>query len=184
MVETRLPTAEGEFRLIAYPPHEHLALVHGQLQIDRPVLLRLHSECLTSEVLGSLRCDCAEQLREAKRRIRKQGSGVLLYLRQEGRGIGLINKLRAYQLQDEGLDTVEANLRLGFPEDSRDYSAVKPMLQQLGVRSVRLMTNNPRKVDALQKLGFEVVERIPLEIDSHGHNSHYLNTKRVKLGHF
>jgi len=188
IAETRLPTPFGEFRVYAY---EHvvdgdqpIALVMGTWQGDEPVLTRLHSECLTGEVFGSLRCDCGEQLRRAQALIAQEGRGVILYLRQEGRGIGLLNKLRAYALQDEGLDTVEANLHLGFDPDPRDYSIAAQILADLGVERVRLLTNNPRKVQGLEKCGVQVVERLPLAVPPNDQNRRYLRTKRAKLGHW
>lgn len=180
---TRLPTEHGEFRLYAFPPGQHLALVHGTLDVSQPVLMRLHSECLTGEVFGSLRCDCKAQLHFAQESLRQAGSGVIFYLRQEGRGIGLINKLRAYQLQDSGLDTVEANEHLGLPADGRDYSDAAEMLSYFGIRRARLLTNNPSKVAALQQLGVEVTEQLPVLVGEQAHNAAYLATKRSKMGH-
>ena len=162
---------------------EHVALTLGDVSTGEPVLARIHSECLTGDALFSLRCDCGEQLHAALMAIATEGCGVLLYLRQEGRGIGLINKIKAYKLQDEGADTVEANEALGFGADLRDYSICKPMLEHLGVSKLRLMTNNPRKVQALEELGFAVLERIPLETPHNPHNQKYLATKAGKLGH-
>jgi len=147
------------------------------------LLIRIHSECLTGDALGSLRCDCGEQLQEAMKRISEKGRGAILYLRQEGRGIGLVNKIRAYNLQDQGADTVEANERLGFGADMRDYSICASMLEHLGATEVRLMTNNPRKIDALRALGINVVEREPIQANSNPHNVQYLSTKAGKLGH-
>ena len=155
----------------------------GEVGDGAPVLARIHSECLTGDALFSQRCDCGAQLEAALKAIAKEGRGALLYLRQEGRGIGLINKLRAYHLQDDGFDTVEANHALGFDADQRDYSLVKPMLKQLNVSSLRLMTNNPRKMDALKKMGVPVVERIPLILNRNPFNTRYLDTKAAKLGH-
>lgn len=187
IAETRLPTPFGEFRAYAY---EHIvdgdqpvALVMGTWQGDEPVLTRLHSQCLTGEVFGSLRCDCGAQLWRAQALIAEEGCGVILYLRQEGRGIGLLNKLRAYALQDAGLDTVEANLHLGFDPDPRDYGIAAQILADLGVERVRLLTNNPRKVQGLEKCGVQVVERLPLTVPPNDHNRRYLRTKREKLGH-
>lgn len=162
---------------------EHVALVMGPLSGSEPVLARLHSECLTGEVFGSLRCDCAAQLDLALQEIAERQRGVLVYLRQEGRGIGLLNKIRAYGLQDGGKDTVEANQALGFSEDQRDYAEAAAILRLLGVERVDLMTNNPRKVSALQALGLQVVHRVPLEVGHHASNRAYLETKRDKLGH-
>lgn len=159
-------------------------MVYGDLRgSDEPVLARIHSECLTGDALFSLRCDCGFQLQEALQRIAENGRGVLLYLRQEGRGIGLLNKIKAYHLQDQGADTVEANEQLGFAADLRDYSMCLPMLEHLGVKSLRLMTNNPRKVAALKTYGLNVVERVPLQVGKNQHNEHYLATKMGKLGH-
>jgi GTP cyclohydrolase II len=162
---------------------EHVALVYGDVAGGSAVLARVHSECLTGDALFSLRCDCGFQLQEALKRISEEGTGVLLYLRQEGRGIGLLNKIRAYHLQDGGADTVEANERLGFAADMRDYSMCLPMLEHLGVEQVRLMTNNPRKVKALEQYGVPVSERVPLQVGKNRHNEQYLATKMGKLGH-
>lgn len=161
----------------------HLALVHGDLQPGEAVLMRVHSECLTGDALFSQRCDCGSQLQHAMQEIVAAGSGLVLYLRQEGRGIGLLNKLRAYHLQDQGADTVEANERLGFGADERDYSMCKTMLDFLNVGDVRLMTNNPRKVEALTELGINVTERLPIQTGQNPHNHNYLKTKAGKLGH-
>lgn len=187
-IETsKLPTRWGTFDIHGFEDpdkdKEHIAITMGDCSGDQPLLVRIHSECLTGDALGSLRCDCGEQLHEAMRRIAEQGRGAIFYLRQEGRGIGLLNKIKAYHLQDQGADTVEANEQLGFGADLRDYSIVEPMLNQLGAKSVRLMTNNPRKVDALAKLNITVVERVPLETESNPHNAKYLSTKAGKLGH-
>ena len=182
-----LPTPWGVFKLHGFEDtatgKEHLALVFGDVEAQSSVLCRVHSECLTGDSLFSQRCDCGAQLQGALERIAKEGAGVVLYLRQEGRGIGLINKIRAYQLQDQGADTVEANERLGFDADLRDYSMVKPMLVHLHVNRLRLMTNNPVKVNAWTKLGFEIVERQPHERGHNSHNARYLATKAGKLGH-
>lgn len=163
---------------------EHLALSLGDVADGEPVLLRLHSECLTGDALFSQRCDCGAQLEAALRQMAEAGRGVLLYLRQEGRGIGLLNKLRAYALQDQGADTVEANEQLGFAADARDYSLCGVMLAHLGVTRVRLLTNNPLKVTALRQLGIEVLERLPLQVGRNPHNAHYLNVKAGKFGHW
>lgn len=163
---------------------EHVALTLGEVGSGEPVLARVHSECLTGDALFSQRCDCGAQLEAALRAIADEGRGILLYLRQEGRGIGLVNKIRAYSLQDQGADTVEANVRLGFPPDMRRYDLCKPMLDHFGVSQLRLMTNNPRKVDALREIGIEVVARIPLQVNRNRYNEGYLQTKAAKLGHW
>ena len=182
-----LPTRWGSFDIHGFEDpfkgKEHIAITMGNCAEDEPLLVRIHSECLTGDALGSMRCDCGEQLQEAMRRIAELGRGAILYLRQEGRGIGLVNKIRAYNLQDQGADTVEANQRLGFGADMRDYSICAPMLQHLGAKKVHLMTNNPRKMDALTDMGIEVTQRVPLQTDSNPHNSKYLTTKAGKLGH-
>jgi len=177
----------GKFRTIAYrndvDTHEHIALVKGRIRPNETVLVRIHSECLTGDVFGSERCDCGDQLRKAIEMIDAAGKGVIVYMHQEGRGIGLANKIRAYALQDQGLDTVEANLELGFKDDGRDYGITAQMLRDLGVTKVRLLTNNPKKIDGLVRYGIEVVERLPLEIPPHQGTLHYLRTKQQKLGH-
>lgn len=182
-----LPTRYGNFRVIAYraqvTAEEHLALVMGEIDGDQPVLVRVHSQCLTGDVFGSCRCDCGSQLETALERIRAEGRGVLLYLLQEGRGIGLFNKLRAYELQDGGADTVEANERLGFPADMRDYGVGAQMLRDLGVRRMRLMTNNPKKYVGLEGYGLEIVERVPLEVPPTDYTRRYLEIKKRKMGH-
>ncbi len=186
--EAALPTRFGEFRILAYRDtltgEEHAALVMGSWEPEEPVLVRMHSECLTGDALHSLRCDCGFQRDLALERIAKEGKGVLVYLRQEGRGIGLVNKIRAYHLQDQGLDTVEANLALGFPPDLRDYGVGAQILYDLGVRKMRLLTNNPRKVKALSGFGIEIVERLPLRAGDNPHNERYLQAKKEKLGHW
>lgn len=187
VANSRLPTEWGEFRIHVFADSstgkEHLALTRGDLTSVEAPLCRVHSECLTGDALFSLRCDCGSQLQEAMRRIATAGCGLVLYLRQEGRNIGLGNKIRAYALQDQGADTVEANEELGFAADERDYSMCEPMLAHLGVKRVRLLTNNPKKVVALEALGIPVVERLPLITGENTHNQHYLATKRDKLGH-
>ena len=183
----RLPTPFGEFWMHGFEDadtgQEHIALVLGDVGTGDAVLCRVHSECLTGDCLFSMRCDCGSQLEFAMRAISENGSGVILYLRQEGRGIGLINKIRAYELQDKGADTVEANEKLGFDADLRDYTICKSMFLHLQVDKVRLMTNNPVKVQALNKLGIEIVERVPIETGQNDHNARYLATKAGKLGH-
>ena len=182
-----LPTPWAQFTLHAFIEHatgkEHLAMTLGDLFTGDAPLARIHSECLTGDVMFSQRCDCGAQLESALRRIADEGRGILLYLRQEGRGIGLVNKIRAYRLQEAGADTVEANLQLGFHADARNYELVLPMLEQFGIDAVRLMTNNPRKIDALGKLGIKVAERVPLLVNRNVYNENYLNTKQAKLGH-
>ena len=184
---SKLPTKWGQFDIHGFEDpnkgKEHIAITMGDCASDEPLPIRIHSECLTGDALGSLRCDCGEQLQEAMCNIAELGRGAILYLRQEGRGIGLVNKIRAYSLQDQGADTVEANERLGFGADMRDYSICAPMLQHLGAKKLQIMTNNPRKIDALKSLGFEIVNRIPIQADSNPHNIQYLATKAGKLGH-
>lgn len=185
--EARLPTKWGEFTAYAYESlldgKGHLALVRGEWEKNEPILVRVHSECLTGDVLGSLRCDCGEQLETAMRMIQEAGKGVLLYMRQEGRGIGLVNKIRAYHLQDNGRDTVQANIELGFPEDLREYGIGAQILVDAGVRKMRLMTNNPKKIKGLEGYDLEVVERVSIEIPSKKENRKYLKTKKDKMGH-
>ncbi len=184
---SKLPTAWGEFDIHGFEDpetgKEHIALTMGEIGDGQPVLARIHSECLTGDALFSMRCDCGPQLQAALQRIAEEGRGTLFYLRQEGRGIGLINKIRAYKLQDEGADTVEANERLGFGADMRDYSLLKVMCEQLNISQVRLMTNNPRKIAAMEDQGVQVVERLPLQTGQNPHNAKYLATKSGKLGH-
>ncbi len=183
-----LPTRFGNFRVVAFwnnrDEKEHLALVHGDIIGATEVLTRLHSECLTGDALGSLRCDCRDQLGAALERISEQPRGLLLYLRQEGRGIGLVNKIRAYSLQDRGLDTVEANRALGFRDDERDYAIASHMIHSLGVVSVRLMTNNPKKIEQLTCHGVKVADRVPHVIPPNEHNRFYLETKANRSGHW
>ncbi|MDB5774820.1 MAG: ribA [Herbaspirillum sp.] len=182
-----LPTPWATFQLHAFVDRlsgkEHLVMALGAIDDGGEVLARIHSECLTGDALFSQRCDCGAQLEASLQKIAALGRGAVFYLRQEGRGIGLINKLRAYRLQDAGADTVEANRRLGFADDQRTYRGFKPMFDYFGIRKVRLMTNNPRKVAALENLGIEVVERLPLLVNRNPFNDHYLNTKELKLGH-
>jgi 3,4-dihydroxy 2-butanone 4-phosphate synthase/GTP cyclohydrolase II len=185
---TKLPTEYGgEFTVIAYANYVdsnvHLALVKGEIKHEDDVLVRVHSECLTGDVFGSKRCDCGEQLHRAMQKIKENGKGVILYMRQEGRGIGLVNKLKAYELQDKGLDTVEANIKLGFKPDLRDYGIGAQILVDLGVRKMRLMTNNPKKIIGLEGYGLKVVERVAVETSPHERNLVYLKTKKKKLGH-
>jgi GTP cyclohydrolase II len=183
-----LPTPYGVFTMHGFEEaetgKEHIALSMGDVADGEPVLLRAHSECLTGDALYSMRCDCGYQLEEALRAVSEAGRGVVLYLRQEGRGIGLINKIRAYNLQDQGADTVEANEQLGFGADLREYGMCQPMLEHLNIRSIRLMTNNPRKVKALSEAGVAITERVSIEVGRNPHNNGYLNTKASKLGHF
>ena len=186
VVETALPTPYGQFQLMVYESsidgQAHMALVMGDVR-QPPVLTRVHSQCLTGDVFHSWRCDCGPQLEAALQLIQKEGRGVLVYLRQEGRGIGLVNKLKAYALQDKGMDTVEANQALGFPPDLRDYGIGAQILADLGLTEIRLMTNNPRKVVGLDGFGLKLVERVPLEIPPSPANAKYLKAKREKLGH-
>ncbi len=187
VASSKLPTPWAEFILHGFVDdqgREHVALTLGDVADGRPVLVRVHSECLTGDALFSQRCDCGAQLEAALQRIAAAGCGALLYLRQEGRGIGLLNKIRAYALQDQGADTVEANEQLGFAADQRDYGICRVMLAHLGIQQVRLMTNNPRKVSALEGMGAEIIERIPLQAGHNPHNARYLATKAGKLGHW
>lgn len=186
-VDVKMPTKSGDFDLIAYTNkntgEEHLALIKGEWTEDEPVLVRVHSSCITGDIFGSCRCDCGPQLDAAMEQINAEGKGVIVYMNQEGRGIGLMNKLRAYKLQEEGLDTVEANHKLGFKSDQRDYGIGAQILRDLNVRKMRLMSNNPKKRTGLIGYGLEIVENVPLEIKSNEHNELYLKTKRDKLGH-
>lgn len=187
LVRVNMPTKYGQFQLVAFKENlsgaEHLALVKGTWEKDEPVLTRVHSSCFTGDILGSLRCDCGEQLHKAMRMVEAAGSGVILYMNQEGRGIGLINKLRAYQLQEEGMDTVEANIHLGFGMDERDYGVGAQILRSLGITKLKLMSNNPRKRAGLKGYGLEIVDTVPIEVAPNPHNEKYLTTKRDKLGH-
>ncbi|MDQ3023640.1 MAG: bifunctional 3,4-dihydroxy-2-butanone-4-phosphate synthase/GTP cyclohydrolase II [bacterium] len=184
-----LPTVHGDFQMVGYEVpltgEHHIALVYGEIDPNEPVLVRIHSECLTGDALGSTRCDCGQQLSWAMQAIAAEGRGILLYLRQEGRGIGLINKVRAYRLQDQGMDTVEANLALGLPADNRDYSIGAQILRDLGARRLRLITNNPQKLAGMEAFGLEVTERVPVPLDVmyHARNAQYLSTKVERMGH-
>ena len=186
-VETRIHNTYGDWRLVAYESlvekEYHVALVMGQIAPNKEILVRVHSECFTGDVLGSWRCDCGQQLQNAMQLIAKEGAGVLLYIRQEGRGIGLLNKLKAYQLQDMGLDTVEANERLGFPADLRHYGVGAQILADLGIKKIRLLTNNPKKIVGLEGYGLKVTQRVPIIVRPGSHNRKYLETKRKKMGH-
>jgi 3,4-dihydroxy 2-butanone 4-phosphate synthase/GTP cyclohydrolase II len=187
-VEVTIPTAvAGDFRAVVYENDvedlQHIALIKGEIRPERAVLVRVHSECLTGDIFGSMRCDCGDQLRRAMQKIEREGEGVLLYIRQEGRGIGLVNKLKAYALQDQGLDTVEANEALGFKPDLRNYGIGAQVLVDLGVRKMRLMTNNPKKMVGLQGYGLSIVEQVPIEIEPNEYNRCYLECKKLKMGH-
>ena len=187
-IETsNLPTSMGDFKIHAFTDSndliDHLAISIGDLNVDKPILSRIHSQCITGESFFSLRCDCRFQLTESLKKIAKKGFGIVFYLQQEGRNIGLLNKIRAYKLQDEGLDTVEANHKLGFADDSRDYKIVSAMAKYLGINSIDLMTNNPRKIKALKESGLTVHKRIPIKSKTNKYNRNYLKTKAKKLGH-
>jgi 3,4-dihydroxy 2-butanone 4-phosphate synthase/GTP cyclohydrolase II len=187
--ETMIPTEHGgEFKMVAFENDVddllHIGLVKGEIDPEKPVLVRVHSECMTGDIFGSMRCDCGHQLHQAMSMIALEGSGVIIYLRQEGRGIGLVNKLKAYELQQkEGLDTVEANLQLGFKEDLRDYGIGAQMLREIGVRQMRLLTNNPKKMVGLEGYGLSITEQIPIEIEANEYNRCYLECKKLKMGH-
>ncbi|MDU2123802.1 MAG: bifunctional 3,4-dihydroxy-2-butanone-4-phosphate synthase/GTP cyclohydrolase II [Clostridium celatum] len=187
VVETKMPTRYGDFKMFGFinklNGEHHVALVKGEINEKNEVLTRVHSECLTGDALGSKRCDCGEQYDAAMKRIAEEGCGILLYMRQEGRGIGLINKLKAYSIQDKGFDTVEANEMLGFPADMRSYDVAAAILKDLGVSKVNLMTNNPRKIDGLERYGIEIVNRVPIKMNHNEKNEFYLQTKKEKLGH-
>jgi 3,4-dihydroxy 2-butanone 4-phosphate synthase/GTP cyclohydrolase II len=182
-----MPTQYGHFKLVAFKEkgstNEHLALIKGEWKKDEPVLTRVHSSCFTGDILGSLRCDCGEQLHKAMQMVEKEGRGIILYMNQEGRGIGLVNKLKAYKLQEQGMDTVEANLHLGFPMDKRDYGIGAQILRQLGYSKFKLLTNNPKKIVGLEGYGLEVEERLPIEPIINSYNEKYIKTKIEKMHH-
>jgi 3,4-dihydroxy 2-butanone 4-phosphate synthase/GTP cyclohydrolase II len=187
IVRVDMPTQYGHFKLVAFQeknsPNEHLALIKGSWKQDEPVMVRVHSSCFTGDILASMRCDCGEQLHKAMQMVETEGKGVILYMNQEGRGIGLLNKLKAYRLQEEGMDTVEANLHLGFQTDQRDYGVGAQILRHLGISKLRLLTNNPKKRVGLIGYGLEIVDNLPVKVDPNPHNEKYLQTKRDKLGH-
>ncbi|MEJ7769568.1 MAG: GTP cyclohydrolase II, partial [Chitinophagaceae bacterium] len=187
VVRVNMPTKYGDFKLISFreknTSNEHMALIKGEYKEDEPILVRVHSSCFTGDILGSLRCDCGDQLHMAMEMVEAAGKGVILYMNQEGRGIGLVNKLKAYRLQEQGMDTVEANLHLGFPMDKRDYGIGAQILRYLGISKLKLISNNPKKRAGLSAYGIEIVETVPVEIVANPHNEKYLKTKRDKLGH-
>ena len=187
IAEARLPTETGEFRLLGFrsrvSTEEFVVLVKGELRADRPSLVRIHSQCMTGDVFGSLKCDCGRQLEASMKLIEQEGHGAIIYQQQEGRGIGIINKIRAYALQDEGADTIEANEQLGFAADMRRYEQCAEILLELGLQAVRVMSDNPAKIQALRQAGLEVVERVPLEVEPHDFFAGYLKTKKEKMGH-
>lgn len=186
-ISVEMPTKFGDFQLVAYKQtnnnQEHLALIKGEWELEEPVLVRVHSSCMTGDIFGSCRCDCGEQLQKAMEKIETEGKGVIVYMNQEGRGIGLLNKLKAYNLQEQGFDTVEANLQLGFRMDERDYGVGAQILRELGVRKMKLMSNNPKKRTGLTGYGLEIIENVPLEVEPNPHNVGYLATKKEKMGH-
>lgn len=187
VASANLPTRFGKFKIIGYKNilngDEHVCLVKGDNFEKEPVLVRVHSECLTGDVFHSLRCDCGQQLQSALKQIEKEGKGVLLYMSQEGRGIGILNKIKAYKLQENGMDTVEANLALGFPADMRDYGIGAQILEDIGIKKIKLLTNNPKKIEGLSDYGLEIVERVPIEVDCSQESKRYMKTKREKMGH-
>ncbi len=186
-VEVDMPTAFGHFRLIPFRQKdnglEHIALIKGEITPDKPILVRVHSSCATGDIFGSMRCDCGEQLHKAMEMIEKEGTGAIIYLNQEGRGIGLMEKIKAYKLQEEGLDTVDANIHLGHKADERDYGVGAQILRLIGIEKMRLITNNPVKRTGLEGFGLHVVENVPMEIPSNPYNSRYMMTKKIRMGH-